>query len=282
MVQGHESDFIAIISDIHLAPMEAGTDRQQSPEDLPGRRARHLETALRQLESGPAPAATLFGGDNANQPVSDARYRHCAHDFMRRFPGPRYAIPGNHDVGSTVGWHHHDPMQLAAACADFRRDWDDWWVLEAAGFRILGINSQIFGSNLPSEAAQSQWLRTELAKPSVYLRAVFAHTPPYLKSPQDDFADGSEQMCLRPQARWPLLGILNESPPDLLITAHAHRFWRCEGPRWQWLGVPATALGQNEMSAVPSHNLPPGDDRVGWVDLRRDGSTWTAKMHPCG
>ena len=282
MSQAQKSDFLAIVADMHLAPPEAGAERQQSHEDLPGRRARHLEIALSQLEGGPAPAATLFCGDNANQPVSDARYRRCAHDFMRRFPGPCLAIPGNHDVGSTVGWHHHDPGRMAAACAAFRRDWDDWWVFEAAGFRILGINSQIFGSGLPEAKEQAAWLRAELDKDSPHLRVVFAHTPAYLVGPDDDFSDGSEQMCLRSQARRPLLEILNASPPDLLVTAHAHRFWRCAQPRWDWLGVPATALGIDEMAAVPSHNLPPGDSRVGWVALRREGRGWTAEMHPCG
>jgi len=280
-----ETPFIAILADMHLAPQEAGGERQQSLADLPERRSRHLEEALSQLAAGPAPAATLFGGDNANQPVSDPRYRHVAHDFMRRFPRPLRAIPGNHDVGSTVGWHHHDPDQLSAACAAFRKDWEDWWVLEAAGFRILGINSQIFGSSLPEAAEQGAWLRAQLARPRTQdcpsLRVVFAHTPPYLKSPDDDFSDGSEQMCLRPQARRHLLEILNASPPDLLITAHAHRFWRRPEPRWEWLGVPATALGIEEMAAVPSHNLPPGDSRVGWVALRREGAGWRAEMHPC-
>ena len=75
--------------------------------------------------------------------------------------------------------------------------------------------------------------------------------------------------------------ILNESPPDLLMTAHAHRFWVFNQPRWDWLGIPSTALGQCDQGLVPSHNIPSGDDRVGWIELRRKGTSWKAVIHPC-
>jgi len=88
--------------------------------------------------------------------------------------------------GSTVGWPEYDPQALAAACASFRQDWQDRWVLEAAGFRIIGMNSQLFGSNLPEEAEQSEWLREELGKPSQHLRVLLAHVP-ILKRPGGRF-----------------------------------------------------------------------------------------------
>ncbi len=275
------TDFIAMISDMHLAPANEPDRFGQHPDDRPARRLHHLENVLEEITTGPAPSAVLFGGDHMNQAVSDPVFLDITNDFMKRFPAPRYAIPGNHDVGSTIGWEGHDPDDMATQCQLFRREWQDRWVVETAGFRIMGINSQIFGSVLPEAAEQSAWLRAELAKPSELLRVVFGHTPPYLVSEEDNFDDGSEMMCLRPQARKPLLEILHESPPDLVMTAHAHRFWIFNQPRWDWLGIPSTALGQCDQVRVPSHNIPPGDDRVGWIALRREGETWRAKMHPC-
>jgi len=152
-------------------------------------------------------------------------------------------------------------------------------VVEAAGFRVIGVNSQIFGLFLPQAQEQTEWLKAELARPSDLLRVVFLHTPPYLKSPDDVFDDGSEMMCLRPQARAPLLEILDAQPPDLLVSGHAHRFWTREESQWDWLGLPATAFGLSEMVEVPDHNVPPGDDRAGWVALRRQGRGWTAQMY---
>ena len=274
-------DFMAVISDMHLAPVDEADRFGQHPDDRPARRLQHLQNVLDEIISGPPPAAVLFGGDHMNQAVADPSFLDITNDFMKRFPEPRFAIPGNHDVGSTIGWEGHDPDDMAAQCALFRREWQDRWVLEAAGFRIMAINSQISGSILPEAKQQSEWLRAELAQRSDLLRIVFFHTPPYLVSEEDDFSDGSEMMCLRPQARRPLLEILHESPPDLVMTAPAHRFWIFNQPRWDWLGIPSTALGQKDQVRVPSHNIPPGDDRVGWIELRREGDSWRAKMHPC-
>ena len=51
-------------------------------------------------------------------------------------------------------------------------------------------------------------------------------------------------MCLKPQARKPLLEILNEQPPGLLVTTHAHRFWIARQGAWDWLGIPAPPWGR--------------------------------------
>ena len=265
---------------MHLAPDGVGDQPAQCELDLPPRRRTHLLTALKQIEER-RPAAVLFGGDNANRSVSQPAYCTYTAEFLERFPAPHFAIPGNHDVGSTVGWHHHDRATMTRACSAFVDAFGpDHWVLEQAGFRILALNSQIFGSSLPEAGRQHQWLQHELPKSTELLRVVFLHTPPYLKQPDDNFDDGSEQMCLRPQARASLLALLDQHPPDLVITAHAHRFWQRREPKWDWLGLPSTAFGQHEMTTVPSHNLPEGDDRVGWVALERDGAGWRATFNP--
>lgn len=82
-----------------------------------------------------------------------------------------------------------------------------------------------------------------------------------------------------PVARKPLLDVLNQNPPQLVITAHAHRFWQRREPNWDWLGLPATAFGQHEMEAVASHRLPSGNDAIGWVAFQRAGDGWQAVHH---
>jgi hypothetical protein len=157
---------------------------------------------------------------------------------------------------------------------------NDYWTCEAGGFQIIGINSQIFGSTLDEAGEQAQWLLEMLQEDTDLIRAVFLHTPPYLQGWEDDFSDGSEQMCLKKEARKPLMDILLAHPPDILISTHVHRFWVRSEPAWAWIGIPATALGLDEMDAVPEHNVPAGDDRVGWVALERTGDSWSAEFHP--
>lgn len=274
------SDFLALVSDMHIAPESAGAERAQSDLDRPARRAARLAVALEEIR-GLGPSAVFFGGDNTNQPVDRNAYRDALRPFLEKTPRPWHAIPGNHDIGSTVGWHHHDPARMKEACRVFCSAFGpDRWTCEAAGFRTIGVNSQIFGSGLADADEQATWLKAQLARPTHLLKAVFLHTPPYLVTPDDRFDDGSEQMCLRPEARRPLLDILHANPPALLITAHAHRFWVRREPAWDWLGLPATALGLEEMINVPSHHVPAGDDRVGWLALRREGTGWHADLHP--
>lgn len=270
---------IAFVADMHLEPMEAGRSLSQGINDLPPRRAAQLEQALQQIYDL-QPVAVLLGGDNANRVLTRPDHLRFIDDFLTRFPQPRYAIPGNHDVGSTVGWPRHDREEMARCCATFREHFGpDRWVLEAAGFRVIAINSQITASGLPDDAGQRSWLRAQLAEPSSLLRVLFMHTPPYLRNDDDNFDDGSEMMCLKPPARAPVLALLEENPPDLLITAHVHRFWTRRGPPWDWLALPSTAFSHSEMEAVPSHNTPRGEDCVGWVSLSRDGAGWAATLH---
>lgn len=184
------TEYIAMVSDMHLEPLDADHPQRASITTSPLERTRNLEVVRRELVNGEPPAAVLFGGDNANQPVSRAAYRRYTHSLMNRFPGPVRVVPGNHDVGSTVGWDHHAPDAMSEACRAFREDWDDWWVLEKAGFRIIGISTQIFGSALPEARTQCEWLREQLSRPRDLVPVVFGHTPPFLKGPDDDFHDG--------------------------------------------------------------------------------------------
>jgi hypothetical protein len=278
-----ERNTLAFVGDMHIAPAESGADRAQSNLDRPARRRDNLLKVLEQIAQA-SPAAVFFGGDNTNQPLVRPGYPEALLSIVkegnRNFGStPFKFIPGNHDVGSTAGWHHHDPSAMKRSIDEFRRYFgNDYWVHEAAGFKIIGINSQILGSSLTEAEEQAAWFSAVLKEPSDLIRAVFLHTPPYLKDWNDDFSDGSEQMCLKPRARDQLKGILTENPPEILISAHVHRYWLHKAPRWWWLGIPATALPLSEMAAVPDHNVPRGRDRLGWVSLRRTGKSWEAAL----
>ncbi len=280
-----EKEILTFIGDMHIAPEETGADRAQSNLDRPPRRKEHLIRVLKEIgqyKNGET-AMAFYGGDNTNQPMNRPGYPETLLPILDGGPKPYRIIPGNHDVGSTVGWHHHDPAIMKESIAAFRRTFgEDYWIQETAGFQIIGINSQIFGSSLDEARKQEEWLTETLARPCPrdLVRAVFLHTPPYLKDWDDDFSDGSEQMCLRPEARKPLKEILLSHPPELLISAHVHRFWVRKEPKWWWLGIPATALPLSEIEAVPDHNVPSGEDRLGWVSLIRVTDSWEAELHP--
>ncbi len=265
---------------MHIAPESAGSLRSQSPLDLPERRKKHLLTALRQVQQI-KPDAVFFGGDNTNKSIDTPGYAQELIDILKLCPLPYRIIPGNHDIGSTAGWHHHDPGAMSSSLKQYRDLFGtDYWVHEAAGFQIIGVNSQVFGSSLQEEQEQIRWLHEVLSAPTDHIRGVFLHTPPYLRDWDDSFTDGSEMMHLKQEAMHPLKEILLRYPPDILINGHAHRFWVQREHRWWWVGLPATALALSEMTAVPSHFVPSGTDQVGWVSLERDEDSWRAEFHP--
>jgi alkaline phosphatase D len=273
-----QSEFLALMSDMHLSPMSKGTAGAQTPQDLPERRIKRAGAALQKINMCGA-EVVLLGGDISNDLFIDVQAREIATDFVSRISFPMCIVPGNHDVGSPPGSEDYSQEKLLAASNAFQEMFGPFgWVLEAAGFQVLGINSQLFGSGLPQEFEQKSWFRSKLSKQTDLLRAVLLHTPPYLVAPDDDFQDGSEHMCLSPQARIELLDILDEAPPDLLICGHTHRFWTRRGQTFDWLGLPATSFGLSELAFLANSQVPKGDNRVGWVTLHRQGDTWDAQM----
>jgi len=147
---------------------------------------------------------------------------------------------------------------------------------------VIGINSQLFGSSLAEAGEQDSWLAEILQQKQSpdLVRVLFLHTPPYLQNWEDHYSDGSEQMCLNPAARASFKDIVLANPPDILVTAHVHRYWVRRENDWWWIGIPATALPLSEMGAVPDHNVPSGEDTLGWVSLERDGAGWKAELQP--
>jgi hypothetical protein len=90
------------------------------------------------------------------------------------------ALPGNHDVGDEPPGQ--DPDQIVDA--DRLARWDryfatDRWILDAGGWRLLGVNAQLFGSGLAREHAQNQRLDAQLTTAGRPF-ALFLHKPLFL------------------------------------------------------------------------------------------------------
>lgn len=102
---------------------------------------------------------------------------------------PYLIVPGNHDVGDNpvhADWLERQPKP----CTDARRAaWEkvfgpDFYVRDHGFLTVLGINTQLFGTNLPAEAEQWALIARALASERPVLIA--AHKPLYS---QDDGAD---------------------------------------------------------------------------------------------
>jgi 3',5'-cyclic AMP phosphodiesterase CpdA len=187
--------------------------------------------------------AVIVNGDLAiNGPESDAEIAFAA-TALAKLSTPVMALPGNHDVGDEPPGQ--DPDQIIDTGRLAR--WDnsfatDRWALDAGGWRLVGVNAQLFGSGLEREHTQDQWLDEQLRTAGRPI-ALFLHKPLFLESPTDDEVTPS---CMVPSARTRLLDKLNRSDVRLIVSGHPHqhRDRTIGGQRHLWVPAVAFAAAQ--------------------------------------
>ena len=110
------------------------------------------------------------------------------------------------------------------------------------GWRLVGVNAQLFGSGLAREHAQDHWLEEQLSAAGRAI-ALFLHKPLFLESPTDDVVSPA---CMVPSARTRLLDKLNRSDVRLIVSGHLHqhRDRTFGGQRHLWVSAVAFAAPQ--------------------------------------
>jgi 3',5'-cyclic AMP phosphodiesterase CpdA len=173
---------------------------------------------------------------------------------LRAFGGPLYALPGNHDVGDEPPGQ--DPEQIVSAPRLER--WQrhlgaDRWAFDAGRWRLIGANAQLFGSGLPQEAEQLDWLGAQLSAAAGRPVALFVHKPLFLDNPE---ADPAGPGCTPPEARKLLLDLIETAGVRLVVSGHLHQYRELShmGVRYLWL--PATAFAaSHELGGDPACGL---------------------------
>ena len=192
---------IVVLSDIHLSPTHGFFWENWC--------------VAREFADAAKADAVIVNGDLAiNGPDSDAEIAFAA-TALGNLRTRVMALPGNHDVGDEPPGQ--DPDQIIDA--DRLARWDnsfatDCWALDAGGWRLVGVNAQLFGSGLVREHAQDQWLNEQLStagRPT----ALFLHKPLFLERLTDDLVSPA---CMVPSARTRLLDKLNRSDVRLIVS----------------------------------------------------------------
>src|SRR5579884_3387247 len=83
---------------------------------------------------------TVDGADTEDDLV------YCA-GLLRGLGVPFHAVPGNHDVGDAR--HQHQPVDAARVARWTRHLGPDRWVVDAEGWRLVGIDAMLIGSGEP-------------------------------------------------------------------------------------------------------------------------------------
>jgi 3',5'-cyclic AMP phosphodiesterase CpdA len=217
---------IVVLSDIHLSPTHGFFWENWC--------------VARDLANTANADAIIVNGDlTINGPDSDAEITFAA-SALNGLRGRVLPLPGNHDVGDEPPGQ--DPGQIVDESRLAR--WDksfeaDRWTMDAGGWRLIGVNAQLFGSGLAREHAQDKWLEAWLTAAAGPPIALFLHKPLFLEDPNDNVATPA---CIVPSARARLLDRLQRSAVRLVVSGHLHqhRDRLIDGLRHLW--VPAVAF----------------------------------------
>ncbi|MBG03125.1 MAG: hypothetical protein CMM59_03515 [Rhodospirillaceae bacterium] len=149
--------------------------------------------------------------------MDDQAMRHIRNE-IDRLPVQCLAIPGNHDIGTTGGplkpiseerighWQTHFGEDR------FAFDIEDW--------RLIGLNTEILGSGLPSEDLQWVHLETACANAGGREIGIFLHRPLFEKTPDEPSSRWS--LIAEPRAR--LIERLRAHKVRFVASGHLHRY----------------------------------------------------------
>ena len=161
--------------------------RTRTCRHAPPRRGANWDSVVRHVDRI-RPDLVVHAGDLSLDGMDDITDLHHARQRLDELPVPWYAVPGNHDVGDnpTGG----DTVATGVVSAEGRRRWldavgPDRWVVDRAGWTLLGIGAQLFDSGLAAEGEQWAWLAAQLgARPIDGSIALVVHKPLTAPAPE--------------------------------------------------------------------------------------------------
>ena len=186
-----------------------------------------------------------------------------AYQEAERLGLPYLTIPGNHDVGEPG-----DNPRLKQPVNDARLNtWktyfgDDRFIKDIEDWRLVGINSELLGSNLGAEHRQWEFLEDALANSNGRTTGLFSHKPLYQKTPDEDMS----KWAILPEPRARLLKLLSAHKVRFVASGHLHRYRYMSAEGLDLIWCPTTAF------ITPSLKNDGCVRRVGYLKWTFDGS----------
>lgn len=211
--------------------------------------------------------AVVHLGDVAADGVTRPSQLRFAAESHKALTTAIYYVPGNHDVGDDLESAHHSGQRLLdlERLAEFRQLFGpDYWAFEAPGWRIFGLNSQLFGSGSEAEEAQFAWLGEQLAGETAAL-GIALHKP--LLPHEDPAAPLVRYVPER--ARWRLFELFAGRDLKFVVSGHVHQQRRFVVDEIEHIWVPSASFCMPDALQARV-----GDKVVGvtTLELREDGS----------
>ncbi len=243
---------ITVISDMHLS-------RKRPFFQV------NWEIVLKHLSDAP-PDLVVCAGDMALNGPSDEDDLAFARAQLDRLPVPWLAVPGNHDLGNCLPDLRGEHTVTSAYISTYRKHFgSDYWLHDKAGWRLIGLNALVMGSDLEEESDQWAFLSDALAEAGDQEVGIFLHKPAFLSDPDDErMHPGS----LFPAPRSRFLEAIEGTNVRFIVSGHNHELTavRHGSIMMQW--CPATSF-----LILRHFPEPRGGERVlGWLEFDIDGS----------
>lgn len=219
------------------------------------------------------PDLIVFSGDLCDKGPEDPEVLEYARRTIRSLGPPLLVIPGNHDIGNKISFGRYTitPDSLARWNVLFG---DDRFVAQLGDWLLLGLNTQIMGSDWQHEAEQTAWFADQITQAAAAGQRViiFMHTPPYLHH-RDERLEGEDAYWpVDPQPRIDLCRQLDQPHVALVASGHLHSYALFRENNLTRLWAPS-------LSYLVQHPLfPPGGDCFGMIRYQLDGPKLTHEL----
>jgi len=202
-------------------------------------------------------------GPGREADLAEARRLHDAIGLPCRF------IAGNHDLGESQDAPAHPallPITQERRKRYLEHLGEDFWQIDVPGWRLVGINAQLLGSDLAAAAEQLEFLHDATRGSDGRCIALFMHKPLFHAVPDEDIVGGR---FVNPVPRRQLLDVFKARPPALVCSGHVHQYFSNRTQATHHVWAPSTGF------ILPDARQPVyGVKQVGYVEhrLEADGS----------
>jgi 3',5'-cyclic AMP phosphodiesterase CpdA len=197
--------------------------------------------AARAFAAGNPIDLTIHLGDITRDAWSAPDELRFAAGLGRAWPTPLRFIPGNHDIGDNPpgeGLPCKQPLSEGLLADYLTLFGPDRWAFDQGGWRLIGLNAQLFGTDTPQEAAQWHWLVETIQGTRAKL-AVFSHKPMFQNALGGEPPHG-RYVPTAPRRR--LLDLLERADWRLWLSGHAHQFVERMTGQTRHVWVPSLAF----------------------------------------
>lgn len=160
---------------------------------------------------------------------------------LKQLHEPSLFIPGNHDIGNPLFYPKGSQSLNPAKLELFQRTFGaDYWAMSFGEWNLIGLNSEILGSNWPQE-------KTMLDKLEPFFQGnrlvIFSHRPWFVLDRRDTLPH--YKPCLPPEIRKKLLKRLGGKKEVLILTGHRHAYKEIREKKIRHLWIPSLGLVNN-------------------------------------